>query len=489
MLLNKYIQSRIKKFKRILNLFLSSNITLFSTSYLIVTLGFLYKNLIFSLPIIVLVAIKPNRSRLIIGISVLASVMLFLNFRYNYIEQSESLFGKDINIEATVAYPSELNDFDQQVILKLDSVNGLILAKIAKYPLVEVGSKLMLEGKLTRPKNISDSFDYISFLQSKKIFYEFQGKSTITDSANPDIFTSIKNSSENKIKELLGYKESTLLSGILFGSTSTFSEEFKDRLRNSGLFHIVSVSGFNFTFIFIGVLSLAGIFNRRKLQLLAVPLIVFYLLLVGTNNMPAIRATIMILISIFGLIIGRRIANKNIILISILIILSEFPLYWFNISFILSFSALIGLLIFTDSIKKVLLSRYNKLSEAILDTLSSTLAVILSTSAIGIFFFESFSVISLISNIVVLPAIPIIMYLGIVLLILANLNISILNYIILYPLDLILKFVLKSIEFFGQVESKGENIILIGISATLLIIILIILNDYKSFKQKYKYNY
>src|SRR5690606_9526384 len=152
-----------------------------------------------------------------------------------------------------------------------------------------------------------------------------------------------------------------------------------------------------------------------------------------------------------------------------------------NLSFQLSFGATIGLFTLSESFKKLINKYLNKFPEFAKEIIASTFAVLSLTTLITFGIFNSFPVTTLISNILVLPLIPIIMLLSFFGIIFSFLNISIIVKLIFASLELILGFVVKVIEITGSLtidQTIGKVITLILITT---LIFLIIRMDYIKF--------
>lgn len=478
-----YLRSRLQTLLKETRQLLGSRIRVALLCYIIITIAATSENTLIVLLVILIAALLRRKYLIVILASVAISTLLTLKFNTEYPFEARSNFGREVEIIGNIV-EKENKEFNQEIIIKTDIVNGLILAKLDKYPKVNLNSRVELKGKLVEPKYIKD-FDYPSYLKSRKIYYLLEGKaSLIENTLEPR--TNILNQLENLIGRSFEYTSASLLEGILYGSKSNFSEEFEEDLRNSGLFHIVSVSGFNFVIIYSLIIALLTSFiNRRVVQLISIPLLIFYLYIVGTENIPALRATLMLLLIVVSSLIGRRVPIANLLLITISVLLLEYPLYWTNLSFLLSFAALVGLITFTPRIKQILSKRFSSIPENFHEIVSSTLAVMITTSLISLIFFESFSVVSLISNLITLPAVPFLMGFGAVFIFTSALGIEPFAVIASSVLKILLSYLKVIVEIFGQIDSKSTTSIAIGVLVLSILLLILLTNDYKKFKAKH----
>ncbi|MCK5506810.1 MAG: ComEC/Rec2 family competence protein, partial [Thermodesulfovibrionia bacterium] len=147
------------------------------------------------------------------------------------------------------------------------------------------------------------------------------------------------------------------LSAIVTGNRRGLSDEVKKGFASAGLSHLLAISGAHFgvfsylifsCFRFLikrlpyRVLSKATLYVKPSelAALFTLPFMVFYLFLSGAG-IPAVRSFIMINIFLFGLLLGRTGTWKNSVAFAAFILLLISPDAVLDISFILSFTAVI----------------------------------------------------------------------------------------------------------------------------------------------------
>lgn len=197
--------------------------------------------------------------------------------------------------------------------------------------------------------------------------------------------------------------------GFLAGVRSSIPKDLQDRLSRVGLTHIIAVSGYNLTILVMAISRLGKKLSKYQKLILSLSLIFTFLLITGFSA-SVVRAALVSLISLSCAYYGRRISPLNVILITAAITASVNPVYlWEDIGWWLSFLAFFGVLILAPVIKKkIYKDREPKLIAAIvIESLSAQLL----TAPLIAHIFGTFSVISLLANILVIPWIPIIMLL------------------------------------------------------------------------------
>src|SRR3990167_2020516 len=185
---------------------------------------------------------------------------------------------------------------------------------------------------------------------------------------------------------------SLVLAGIL-GDDFILDNELKIGLGKSGLYHIVAVSGLHISII-LGALFL-------------------FFIVVGLKRN---RATIVALILFLGFLIGRPSNTINALIISAIAIILWQNTAWQEISFQLSFLAVLGILLFFRFFQNIFI-KISKIPKFIVDILSITMAVLILIWPILTYNFGEFSIIAPISNVLVLPILPILLILGLLVII------------------------------------------------------------------------
>lgn len=150
--------------------------------------------------------------------------------------------------------------------------------------------------------------------------------------------------------------EAGLLNGMLWGERAGFSKDFYDQLKNSGLVHLVVVSGTNIMLVFGGLVeNMAKILGRKKAIGLGFLVALGYLEIVGWQ-IPVVRAMILVSVVYWAQILGRKYDIFRGLILSGLIIVVAWPQSLGEVSFWLSFGAFVGVV--TSPWKKVLASSF-----------------------------------------------------------------------------------------------------------------------------------
>ena len=144
----------------------------------------------------------------------------------------------------------------------------------------------------------------------------------------------------SRIEEYFPSEQAEILKGLILGIRRGLPEEFKDRLRLSGLWHLLSLSGLHLGIIAGIVYFAVSIMNIpfRIRPLLIILALGLYCILVETRA-PVIRAFIIIALLFGGRLLHRYPDRWNLLALSALIILIFKPWELFSPGFHLTYAA------------------------------------------------------------------------------------------------------------------------------------------------------
>lgn len=154
-----------------------------------------------------------------------------------------------------------------------------------------------------------------------------------------DTFTSLLNS-------YFPEPHASLMNGILLGRPLFVTNTFYNQLKDVGLIHIVVLSGMNITLLTAIIMNTIVSYVGRKIaSIITIVIIILFVLFVGAEA-PIVRAAIMGILSLVGLLYGRKTIALYLLLLSALIMILVNNEWLSSISFQLSFSATLGIILF-----------------------------------------------------------------------------------------------------------------------------------------------
>jgi ComEC/Rec2-related protein len=187
---------------------------------------------------------------------------------------------------------------------------------------------------------------------------------------------------------------SALIAGITLGARDTEADEFADAFRQTGTFHLFSVSGLHVGMVALLlwlVLRPLGL-GRRQAVLVIIPSLFFYALITGASA-PSVRAAVMLSVAFAGFLFDRPVSPANSLAAAALLLLGYDTNQLFSPGFQMSFGIVAAIFLLSSPLQAFFSARlrpdpflprrlYNRRQKFAADTghaLSSTLGV--STAA------------------------------------------------------------------------------------------------------------
>ncbi|HZK40878.1 MAG TPA: DNA internalization-related competence protein ComEC/Rec2 [Atribacterota bacterium] len=314
------------------------------------------------------------------------------------------------------------------------------------------GDVLKIKGKLEKPigqKNFGE-FDYELYLARERIFtclniWQEKDIQKIGEDDSSFLVT-FSLSARNKIKEVtkltLPPPYSYLLIGMLLGEKAFIPADLKEVFAEAGIMHILAVSGLH-----VGIIAMALLFFLSMLRLpkkpkllILISILIMYASITGFRP-SVLRATIMFILLIGGKLINRsRNLNISLFFAAFLILLSN-PLILYDAGFLLSFIVTF----FIINLAPILQGLFSKVVVWITNPLAVSTAAWIGIFPLSAYFFTKVSMISIVSNIFIIPLTGIAVILGFVTFFVGLISISLasmiagINYLILNLITLIAK--------------------------------------------------
>ena len=287
------------------------------------------------------------------------------------------------------------------------------------------GDVLSLRGKIVIPEKLGNpyEFDYKKYLNSKNIVAQISTYDVeVVDVKKSNIFLKIiysfKDRVSYRIDSIMPEIESNLFKSMLYGDDKFLDEDIKEDFEKSGLSHLLAVSGSNLAMIMMIILYISKKMNKN-ISVIFVVIIGYILCAFCSFEMSILRASIFLVISTSFKNKEKSLNTYLKIFLSFLCIVIYNPYSVFNIGMIMSYLAVISMVMFQSKIlsfldirlKTILGIKYVKPKKfkkviynivyTIILSLSFTLSVQILLFPIQIYFFNSFTLISFLSNLVI----------------------------------------------------------------------------------------
>lgn len=337
--------------------------------------------------------------------------ILIYSFIYTKDKNLDTYYGnKQVTIKGIVKDKKEKDKYDEYIIDKF------LVRDYTKNKNMTIGNIVKVNGTNKSLDDMKyDDFNYGRYIKS----IGFDGIVYIKnyDTLNQDLL--YKNIGKLKMyisntSKYLYKKNSDFINSILLGQKENLSQEEKDVFQRSGTSHIIAISGLH-TGILCTIISffIRGINKFYKLLILFI-IMNFYMMIIGVSP-SIIRAIYFVIILYLAVFLDKkRDGISTLSLVGIFLVINN-PYIIYNVSFQLSFLATLSIIYFYGYIKNILK----------INLISLTIAANILTIPVIYYNFKGISIISIISNIIVVPFIGIIMYLSIISISLFNINIGI----------------------------------------------------------------
>jgi len=321
-------------------------------------------------------------------------------------------------------------------------VNGFFKLSISGEEIpFEYGDRLELLIRLRRPNQYQNpgSFLYADYLgrtgwDGVARLSHFSRAKKLGEGGNPILKTIFRwrEAIRKKIRTSVDEPAASILLAMVIGESGYLSNEMREIFSSAGISHILAVSGTHLAFVSLFVFGLTRwlllrlpesillVISTQKIPsqwaaLVTAVVATLYALLAG-GKIGTMRALTMILIYLLSIWIGRNRDTKVSLSLAALLILLFHPQAIFEISFLLSFSAVISIVLFVkwwkegasredpseqgeEEISGVRKYLVNPIRLFFLTTLGAALG----TALLTLYFFHQFSWVSLASNLVLMP--------------------------------------------------------------------------------------
>ena len=134
-------------------------------------------------------------------------------------------------------------------------------------------------------------------------------------------------------------REAALMAGMVFGDQNNFDRNMVLSFRDSGVIHIMVVSGTNIVLVFRGLVErLASWMGRKKAIIFGFGMILIYMSWVGFE-IPAVRAFLLMSLFYWAQLLGRKFNLWRVVILIILVMVLADYRVLLSASFYLSFVA------------------------------------------------------------------------------------------------------------------------------------------------------
>lgn len=234
------------------------------------------------------------------------------------------------------------------------------------------------------------------------------------DPVRHDLFQ-LRQRAMEQLLAVMEERDAGVLGAMILGEKSYLPADRKEQFQKAGIGHLLAISGLHVSLLGAGLFF----FLRRyclPMRKAVVVTVVFLFLYGQFTGFPVAteRAVLMMVCGLFARYTGRCYDALSAMALSGIITLLQQPLQLFQCGFILSYTAIAGIALFSPVMEK--LSPYfkkNGFHGKVLQALLSSVSVFLVTLPVILWFFHEISPYAILANLVVLPLLSLLVGAGV----------------------------------------------------------------------------
>ena len=385
---------------------------------------------------IILIFLRNRKAITVFSVILFLLIGVFSSF-INDDKNASSYYEKYINenqtsvlqIKKVLKPTTYYNKFEAEVIqINNLKTTGKVLINIKKDAL---GKPINIEDKIITKINLvaipntknPNQFSYKKYLANQQIYKQvflidnqFVIQKNNTFSLNKLVENS-KTTIKNNLKNYSFSKdELSILYALFLGEKQLISKELKADYSKAGVIHILAISGLH-----VGILLVLFLFLLKPIEylkngftyklLITILLLWFFAIFTGLSA-SVVRAVTMYSFVAIGQLVNRKTSTYFSLITSMLFLLLIKPLFLFDVGFQLSYCAVFAIVWVQPILSKFYQPKY-KIAKYFWDLVTVSIAAQLGVLPLSIFYFNQVPGLFLVANLVVIPALFLILILGI----------------------------------------------------------------------------
>ena len=359
----------------------------------------------------------------------------------------------------------------------------------------QYGDIMLLEVHLSKPFSYSkkSNFDYARYLADKRIYSivrvnkgYFHKKIGENKSLSTRFFRNIyklRSMADREIDNFLKPPYSSILSAMLIGKRTNIPPGLKKMFIDTGTLHVLAISGLHVGIIYLIVRLILRILRIQNSPSVFISVIVLICFTILAGARPStVRAAMMFSILSLGIILKRKISVFNLIGLASLLTLIVNPNQIFDAGFLLSYTAVLSIVVIAPEFYKVFKvfespkSLMGKVRYYLLKPTALSLAVSIGLMPLIAGYFGVVSLVVVIANLVVVPLLSFAMGSGILFISFGSIFNGV-GTIFAEASQFFIFVMIKSVILFqnipyGHFEVTRPNVIIISMYYGLLILVL-----------------
>ena len=288
-------------------------------------------------------------------------------------------------------------------------------------------------------ENIDDEYleydTYSKYLVENGIYYIFTTNiDNLTYIGNYNIFYNYyfynirDNLRDRLVKNIDSNNSKQILSNLIFGKCSLINKNLKNIYVKTNLTHILAISGLHLCLIILILLFFLNpsIINKKIMYSIILLILWLYGFIISMPS-SVLRALIMFTFFIINMFLDRNCPKYSFLSNSLIFSLILNPLWIYSLGFLLSYLSTLGILFSYNFIyellaiktfppktfiTKIVLFLSKKINAYIISQISLSLSVTIFTAPILLYFFHQINLISIFTNIIIIPLFTIILFIA-----------------------------------------------------------------------------
>lgn len=278
---------------------------------------------------------------------------------------------------------------------------------------IHIGDYVTASGYLSKPKKPTNPGQFNEYLYYKinLLEYKMYGSIESIDNNNVDyrtVLSNVRSQLSNIFDDILPDKQSGIVKTMILGDKTDLDKTVKETYQKAGIAHVLAISGLHITIIagmLFGLFKILRL-SQRASSLLTITMVVSYCVMTG-SSVSTVRATLMSCIVLFSFVVFRKPDIITSVALAAFLLLVRQPLYLWDVGFLLSFVAVLGLIYITPLFDKIYF-----INRKIRMVFGASFAATISIVPIVAYYFYSIPVYSVLINIVIVPLVSIVLIVG-----------------------------------------------------------------------------
>jgi competence protein ComEC len=373
----------------------------------------------------VLVSLTRHVQYILLFVCVFLFGVVRTEFAFNsFLEGVQFREGEEASFTGVITQePDERDGFSFLTIQTVvsDASETSFRVKVPQYPTFQYGDVVTVEGVVKKPESFETengrTFNYAGYLMKDGIHYELRNadvQSTGENTGNTvkGFLYTLKNAWVKSVSQLIPEPEASLAAGVIVGAKRSLGDEWLEKFRDTGIVHIIVLSGYNLTLIANTVVRSVSFLPHVYRLLLGSLGVACFAVMVGTGA-TVVRASVMAVLGMLAAYSTRPYVLLRALLFAgfLMVLWNPFVLVH-DTGFQLSFMATAGLIFLAPYFETKFTYVPKKLELRAI--VSATLATQAAVLPLLMYHMGVVSLIAPLVNVLVLPLMPLTMLVGFV---------------------------------------------------------------------------